>query len=57
MLIDHDALRLAIEGLERRVEKNERDIQIAISAIQQILNPPAPPKKKQRIGFCPPDKD
>jgi hypothetical protein len=56
MLIDHEALRLAIEGLERRVGKNERDIQLAIKAIQSILTPPDPPKKKFKIGFGPPDK-
>lgn len=56
MLIDHEALRLAIEGLERRVGKNERDIQLAIQAIQSILTPPEPPKSKIRIGFAPPDK-
>jgi hypothetical protein len=43
MLIDHEALRLAIEGLERRVGKNERDIQLAIKAIQSILPPSEPP--------------
>ncbi len=57
MLIDHEALRLAIEGLERRVGKNERDIQLAIKAIQAILTPPDPPKKKFKIGFGPPDKN
>jgi hypothetical protein len=56
MLIDHKALRLVIEGLERRVGKNERDIQIAIKAIQSILTPPEPPKPKIRIGFAPPEK-
>jgi hypothetical protein len=56
MLIDHEALRLAIEGLERRVGKNERDIQLAIKAIQSILTPPEPPKPKIKIGFTPPDK-
>lgn len=56
MLIDHEALRLAIEGLERRVGKNERDIQLAIKAIQSILTPPEPPKSKFRIGFVPPEK-
>jgi hypothetical protein len=56
MLIDHEALRLAIEGLERRVGKSERDIQLAIKAIQSILTPPDPPKKKFKIGFGPPDK-
>ena len=56
MLIDHEALRLAIEGLERRVGKNERDIQIAIKAIQSILTPPEPSKPKIKIGFAPPEK-
>jgi hypothetical protein len=56
MLIDHEALRLAIEGLERRVGKNERDIQIAIKAIQSILTPPEPPKPKIKIGFTPPEE-
>jgi hypothetical protein len=53
----NEALRYAIEGLERRVGKNERDIQIAIKAIQSILTPPDPPKPKIKIGFCPPDKN
>jgi hypothetical protein len=57
MLLDHDALRLAIEGLERRVGKNERDIQLAIKAIQSILTPPELPKPKIRIGFTPPEKN
>ena len=57
MITDHEALRLTIEGLEKRVGKNERDIQIAIKAIQSILTPAEPPKKKVKIGFCPPDKD
>ena len=56
MIYDHVALKHAIEGLERRVGKNERDIQIAIKAIQSILTPPAPPKKKHRMGFGPPEK-
>jgi phage regulator Rha-like protein len=56
ILATNDALRYAIEGLERRVGKNERDIQIAIKAIQSILTPPDPPKKNIRIGFCPPEK-
>lgn len=56
ILIDHEALRHAIEGLERRMSKNERDIQIAINAIQQIFNPPEPSKPKRKIGFGPPEK-
>ena len=56
ILAENEALRYAIEGLERRVGKNERDIQIAIKAIQSILTPPEPPKSKIRIGFVPPEK-
>lgn len=57
ILADNEALRYAIEGLERRMGKNERDIQIAIKAIQSLLNQPEPPAKKIKIGFCPPTKD
>lgn len=56
MLMDHEALRLAIEGLERRVGKNERDIQLAIRAIQPFLAPAEQKKPKFRIGFVPPEK-
>lgn len=56
ILANNDALRYAIEGLERRVGKNERDIQLAINAIQSILTPSDPPSKKQRMGFGPSDK-
>jgi ORF6N domain len=56
ILSTNDALRYAIEGLERRTGKNERDIQLAIKAIQSILTPPVPPKPKQKMGFTPPDK-
>jgi len=55
ILVENEALRYAVEGLERRMSKNERDIQIAIKAIQSILTPPAPPTKKVRMGFVPPD--
>ena len=56
MLIDHEALRLAIEGLERRVGKNERDIQLAIKAIQSILLLPDPPKKTSVSGSVRPKR-
>jgi hypothetical protein len=56
MLINHEALRVAIEGLEKRVCKNERDIQIAIKAIQSILTPAAQTTSGKRMGFCPPEK-
>lgn len=39
MLSDHEALRHAIEGLERKVNKNDREIQIAMQAIQSLLRP------------------
>jgi len=55
MLADHEALRHAIEGLERRVGKNERNIQIAINTLQKMI---APPKKSEDkiIGFAPSKK-
>jgi hypothetical protein len=56
ILEENDALRYAIEDLEQRVGKNERDIELAIKAIQSILKPPEPPVKKNRMGFNPPDK-
>ncbi len=56
ILAENETLRYAIERLERRVGKNERDIQIAIKAIQSVLTPPTPLTKKNRMGFGPPDK-
>lgn len=57
MITDHEALRLTIEGLEKRVGKNKRDIQIAFKAIQSILAPAEQPKKRIKIGFCPPGEE
>jgi hypothetical protein len=48
-------MRLAIEGLERRVGKNERDIQIAINAIRSLLTPSNPSIPKKRMGFSGPE--
>jgi hypothetical protein len=58
MITEHDALRFAIEGIEHRVNKNERDIQLAIHMLQQVLFPPERqiPEKKQKMGFGPPEK-
>ncbi len=56
IVAENEALRYAIEGLERRVGKNERDIQIAFKAIHGILNPPVPAKPKRKIGFGPPER-
>jgi hypothetical protein len=53
LMADHDALRIAIEGLERRTTKSERDIQIALGALQKLLTPPLPPKPQRKIGFGP----
>jgi hypothetical protein len=53
MVTENEPLRYAIEGLERRVGKNERDIQIAIKAVQSLLNPPAPERPRRRMGFGP----
>jgi hypothetical protein len=56
MISENEALKYAIEGLERRVSKNERNIDLAIQAIKGILEPPEPPKSKRRMGFRPPEK-
>lgn len=51
MLGENEVLRYAIEKLEKRVSRNERDIIIAIQAIQKLINPPAPPKPNRKLGF------
>ena len=59
MLFENDALRYAIEGLEKRMKKNERDIQLALTVIQQVITRPKypdPPKPKYKIGFGPSEK-
>lgn len=53
MITENEALKYAIEGLEGRVSKNERNIQIAIKAIQGLMNPPEPKKLKRKMGFTP----
>jgi hypothetical protein len=57
ILAENVTLRYAIEGLEHRVGKNERDIQLAIKAIQSILAPQEPTKPRHKMGFGPPDKN
>jgi len=56
MISDNDALRYAVEGLERRVSKNERNIQIAINTLQKMLAAPEPKKKTHKMGFGPSKK-
>jgi hypothetical protein len=51
MLIDNEALKYAIEGLEKRMSKNERNIQLAINAIQQLIEPPEVKKPNRKMGF------
>jgi len=51
MLAENEVLRYAIEKLEKRMSKNERDIILAINAIQRLIQPPAPPKPDRKMGF------
>lgn len=57
MILDSDALRYAIQGLEKRLTRNERDVQLAMRYLQQILFPPARKieKPKRKMGFHPKD--
>lgn len=58
MIGQHEALRLTIEGLEKRTDKNERDIHLALSYLKEILFPPEKeiPEKPYRMGFESPKK-
>jgi hypothetical protein len=58
MMVQNEAVRIAIEGLEKRTDKNERDIQLALSFLKEILFPPEKeiPEKPYRLGFEPPPK-
>ncbi|MBL8026867.1 MAG: ORF6N domain-containing protein [Fibrobacteres bacterium] len=51
ILAGNEALRYAVESLEKRMNKNERDIQLAIQAIQQLLAPPEQVEKQRKMGF------
>lgn len=59
MIGHHAALRLAIEGLEKRANKHERDIQLAFSFLKEILFPSEKeiPEKAYKMGFIPNRKD
>jgi hypothetical protein len=58
MMSEHDALRFAIQGLERRVDHSERDIQLALHFLREVLfpTPKQIPEKKHKMGFAPPEK-
>jgi phage regulator Rha-like protein len=56
VIIEHKDLRQAIEKLERRVDDNDKAIQIAFNTLKQLLEPPVTKKPKIKIGFAPPEK-
>ncbi|MEP7168584.1 MAG: ORF6N domain-containing protein [Bacteroidota bacterium] len=49
MVSTHKDILLKLEQLERKVNKNDDDIQLIFSALKQLLNPKSPPRK--RIGY------
>jgi hypothetical protein len=59
MISQHEVLRLAIEGLEERTDKNERDIQLALSLLKEILFPAEKeiPEKPYKMGLLRHQKD
>jgi phage regulator Rha-like protein len=56
LIADNADIRHAIEKLERRVDDNDKAIQIAFNTLKQLLEPPKPKKPKVKIGFAPPEK-
>jgi hypothetical protein len=56
MIVQNKDLRLAIEKLERRVDDNDKAIQIAFNTLNQLIEPPVPKKPKIKIGFVAPEK-
>ncbi|MBL8025562.1 MAG: hypothetical protein JNL74_04080 [Fibrobacteres bacterium] len=53
MIGQHEVLRIAIEGLEKRTDKNERDIHLALNYLREILFPAEKevPEKSNKMGF------
>ncbi len=51
MLATHIELRHAVENLERRVDKHDRQIQTAIEAIRQLLEPIPSKQPGHKMGF------
>ena len=49
MLLTHKDILLKLEKLEKKTSENSDDIQVVFSALKQLLDPPATPRK--RIGF------
>ncbi len=50
MLAGNEMLRRRIEELERKFEKHDKQFKIVFQAMREVLEAPAPPKKKL-IGF------
>ena len=51
VLLTHKEILLKFEQLEKKVTKNDDDIQLIFEALKQLLHTPNPPRK--RIGFKP----
>lgn len=51
VLLTNKEILLNVEQLERKITKNDDDIQIIFQALKQLLHTPNPPRK--RIGFKP----
>ena len=46
-------LKRKIDGMERQYDHN---FKIVFDTLRKVLNPPKPPKHRQKIGFVPPEK-
>jgi hypothetical protein len=58
MILTHQDILLKLEQVEKnmikqdgKMKKSEEDIQIIFTALKQLINPPAEPRR--RIGFKP----
>ena len=51
LLLTESSIRFAVQALENRMDKNEETTQMLMNTIQQMLTPPEPKKKKQKMGF------
>jgi len=49
VILSHKDLLLRLDQLERKVDKNDEDIQTVFKVLRQLISPPSAPRKK--IGF------
>jgi hypothetical protein len=49
ILVSHKDILLRLEQLEKKVDKNDEDIQMVFKVLKQLLNQPSLPRRK--IGF------